>query len=372
MAKKMTKQEQSTCETVKIQNLTPEVMFRNFTIGEIVSYKEICKRLKVEEFKGNQKKTQFKELERYMELDKIKSKFLITDIYNERQPIDPRPVAANALYVKYIECILLQYLTSVPGNNTYITKNNLWNLLGITNKKYHHYRNKTELLTQMNPIMTYFEINNFYQRSWSYFSKIVDRSLDSLDRRALIAYEKNVYMIIECPRDNDNIELHRRASVNEIEEILKVQRKTLLLFGLHDKKQVQFLDLKKKKKYYDTIDNELNDKFGWKGVYTAYHIIYNRENAKEALSQDKIELEKLALNEIVINKLNDQAERLYEKSIDVAIINYCDDKQLGFVYPEWYAEVQREISETLLRIEDKRKQEYQEEKILIPDFVVEE
>ena len=105
MAKKMTKQEQSTCETVKIQNLTPEVMFRNFTIGEIVSYKEICKRLKVEEFKGNQKKTQFKELERYMELDKIKSKFLITDIYNERQPIDPRPVAANALYVKYIECI---------------------------------------------------------------------------------------------------------------------------------------------------------------------------------------------------------------------------------------------------------------------------
>ena len=70
----------------------------------------------------------------------------------------------------------------------------------------------------MNPIMTYFEINNFYQRSWSYFSKIVDRSLDSLDRRALIAYEKNVYMIIECPKDNDNIELHRRASVNEIEE----------------------------------------------------------------------------------------------------------------------------------------------------------
>lgn len=366
MARKMTKNSKIEYAICKVEELTTDQIFNNFIIGEIVSYKEICNRLHLESKKGNQKTLQLKELQRYLEVEKIKSKFLITDIFNEKKPLEPRDPAGNAIYVKYIECVLLQYLSSVPGNQTYITKSNLWQLLGITNHKYSKYKYKTELIKKEYPILTYFELNNFYQRSWSFIDKVVERSLDSLDRRALIRYQKNVDIIVE--RADNGQEIHRRATPNEIEELLKIKRSVLLMFDLEDEKQIRYLDLKKRKSFYDTIDNILYNKHNWLRTYTTYHLIYNRENAKEALSRDRVELEKLTLNEIVIQKINTQAQNTFDKNRDKVVENFYNDKPLGFCYPDWYVEVQEKISELLLRIEDKRKKDLENEvEIIIPD-----
>lgn len=363
MGKKIKKQSYN-YELCKPEELTVGIIKENFKTGEIVTYKEMCNRLHLEHYTGgDQKKKQLKEIERYLELEKIKTKYLITDIYTEPKQLEARKPASNAIYVKYIECVLLQYLSSAPGNQTHITKSNLWKLLGITNYRYSKYKYNIDLLKKMYPVMTYFEINNFYQRSRSFINDLVERSLDSLDRRALIKYQKDVYIIVE--HDRNGQEIHRRASVNEVEQILNVYRYVLLKYGLENKKQIMYLDLKKQQSFYEDMNNILFERFKWLRIYEAYHIIYNREIAIDALSHDKIELERLTLNEIVLKKINQQAQKKFDKNREDIIINYCDDKPLGFYYPDCYIEVQEEIANLLLRIEKQRKIDYKNEENLI-------
>lgn len=152
--------------------------------------------------------------------------------------------------------------------------------------------------------------------------------------------------------ENGEYEYHE-ASVNETEKILELKRNTLLEFGFEDERQLIFSNIKKKKEYYDTLERRFEDMYGWKKVYQAYHIIYNKKNVITALSHDQIELQKLAINERIIDKINLQAENIAEeKGIDsdnVAEMLTLGE-EVGFTYPLVYVEVQKMLAEKLLRI----------------------
>lgn len=319
--------------------------------GELITYKEVCDRLNIPYYSsGNQKKAQIKELKRYIEFEPVNRKWLILDIYTSPLDKEVRTVPKNSIYVKYVECVLLSHLSKQPGNETYITKNNLWLLLGMINNNYNFYKDKYDDLKESNELMTFFEVNNFYQRSNSYLSKIVDSSLSSLKRRYLIEWNKP-YMISITSEDG-NYQYHE-ASVNETEKILELKRNTLLEFGFEDERQLIFSNVKKKKNYYDTLEQRFKDIYGWDKVYQAYHIIYNRKNVIAALSYDQIELQKLAINEKVIDKINLQAENIAEEkgiNSDNVLDMLLEGEDVGFTYPLVYVEVQKMLAEKLLRI----------------------
>ena len=318
--------------------------------GEIITYKEICNRLNIPYYtSGNQKKAQIKELKRYFDYESINRKWMITEIYHSPLDKEARAVPQNSIYVKYVECILLQHLSGLDGNETYITNNRLWLLLGMINDKYNTYKDNYEDLE--NKLITSFEVSDFYKRSSSYLSKIVERSLHSLERRSLIACSE-AYMITEkTGSGNYN---YYEADVRDTEEILKVKRQVLLKFGLEDEGQLVFKNIRFRKDYYSTLDKIFEEEYGWEKVYRAYHIIYNQQNAIEALTQDQIRLQKLAINEKVINKINAQAEaNADEKGIksDTVFEKILEGEVIKFTYPEIYVEVQKMLSEKLLRIE---------------------
>lgn len=319
--------------------------------GELITYKEVCERLNLPYYTGgDQKKAQLKELKRYIEFESVNRKWLILDIYTSPLDKEVRAVPKNSIYVKYVECVLLSHLSKQPGNEAYITKNNLWLLLGMINNNYNFYKDKYDVLKESNELMTFFEVNNFYQRSNSYLSKIVDSSLNSLKRRYLIEWHRP-YMI-SINSENGNYEYHE-ASVNETEKILELKRNTLLEFGFVSEGQLLFSERKKKQEYYDTLEQKFKEIYGWDKVYQAYHIIYNRKNVIDALSHDQIELQKLAINEKVIDKINLQAENIAEeKGIDSdnVVEMLLDGEDVGFTYPLVYVEVQKMLAEKLLRI----------------------
>lgn len=335
-------------------NLSYDEISKQIEPGELITYKEVCDRLNIPYYSsGNQKKAQLKELERYIEFEPVNRKWLILDIYTSPLDKEVRAVPKNSIYVKYVECVLLNHLSKQPGNEIYIIKNRLWLLLGMINNNYNIYKDNYENLEESNELITFFEVNNFYQRSNSYLSKIVESSLNSLKRRYLIEWNKP-YMI-NTNFEDGNYEYHE-ASVNETEKILELKRNTLLEFGFEDERQLIFSNVKKKKEYYDTLEQRFKEIYGWDKVYQAYHIIYNRKNVITALPHDQIELQKLAINEKVIDKINLQAENIAEEkgiNSDNVVEMLLDGEDVGFTYPLVYVEVQKMLAEKLLRINNK-------------------
>lgn len=280
-------------------------------VGDCITYKKMCNLLGIDTYTGKQKQNQLEELQRYFDYNKEGTKYIITEIYKEPLPKEYK-YPANAIYIQYIECILLQYLSLQKENNTYISAQRLWLQLGMINDKFienDNNKNNDQLL-ELSPYMTNYDIYNFYKRCRSKLSDILNKSLESLSKRYLIKYNKT-YMIIR--RDENGIERCEEANVDELEEILKIERETLQEYELQNEQQIFLMNLTTR--FYRSMNNKCNERHGWDKVFKCYHIIYNKKNVIEALPADKIALQKSTLNSKIIDSINTQAQNLYNRSI---------------------------------------------------------
>ena len=110
-------------------------------IGKVYSYKQICELIGAEYTTGNAKKAQLEgdgetSFKRFFDFEKIKSKFIITDIYDEALPVGGRSKGNKSVYSTFIELILMNYLAEQNNNSEIFTRRKLWVLLGMTNNKY--------------------------------------------------------------------------------------------------------------------------------------------------------------------------------------------------------------------------------------------
>lgn len=357
MAKKLLRTEPTILPS-KVDEINCSIVSNKFVIGETISYKEICKRLNIEYYSsGNQKKAQIKELEKYMELEKVKSKYLITDIYSEPMMPEIR-VAANAIYVKYIECVLLEHLSNNLTGSVYIDTSKLWMLLGMVNPNYTYYRNNPEELEKLGNV-SYFNYNNFYFRSGNYLEKIVNSSLNSLQRRFLISYSKpyTITVFLKKNKQGDIIEYNTwEATEEDIKVILHVQREEMLKLGIKDEQEFRFKPLSIKKKFYENIEVRFQEEYGWDCVRKRYHFIYNTDHVTTALEQDRKKLRQMVLesrveiNNKVIDKLNQQIFSLIEKSLKKNEERKQLKRNRSFNYPDGYADTQQMLTEKLMRI----------------------
>lgn len=352
----------SSPETCNNENITTlsSIKTDKLVIGDYVTYKKLCELLNEPYKNGNAKKAQLKEWLRYFDYEKIDNKFLILDVYNE--PLEKEyQYPANAIYIKYIEALLLSLLASTEGNMVTIAPQSLYKTFGMINDNFTQVQRlepdeRLKELQKVHSYMTEFEINDFFERCKSKFSKVIKGAFNSLQKRMLIKYsEEYEYYVLEKEnlfdmRPNPKMTVRKYiADADDIEYILKVKRETLLKYGCEEESQIY---LKKKTlPYYSDINKRVKEERNWVGLYKVYVINYCRDTSIEALEKDQIALQKYGLNEALIKYIDEQATKNYDKTKDIP----KDSEQ--FRYPDSYVNMQHLLSYKLLRIEQKKDKE---------------
>jgi len=341
---------------------------RNFELGqEVKNYKVLCQMLDQETATGKQKQLQLENFQRYFEYQKVGQKFIIIDIFNEPlEKEDKRKRGNNSVYVKYIEVILLHYLSKQKNYTCILRKNQIWLLLGMINNKYEKISQKE--LEALDYYTNAFAVNHFYQRCNRRLERILFTALNNLKHRKLLSYFEQVVIVpVEGPgfiADDDNI---RRLDA--------VSRSVLESMGFES--MIQVYCRFKSKEFYDEVNNRLMELYNWKYSFKQYKLIYTPENIIKAIPESEVQLQKLTLNEQIINAINNNAQVLLEKNNELwneayekakeewAAFGICESHipnnlvvdENGnkiFHFPPYYMEAQRLLADELLRIGNRK------------------
>lgn len=331
----------------------------NLKIGQVVkNYKELCALLG-EEFKqgGDSRKAQLKEFARYFEWEKSGQKFLITDIYDT--PLPKEDGRNKGKYVKCIEIILLNYLSKQKGYTYTLSKKKWWELLGMVNRKYDNV--SQEELLEIDPVITKFEIRQYYQRCNKKLEEILFSALRSLSSRKLIDWGIETVIVTR----NQGKTHFRVANEFEKKMILRAERYVLHKI-MHLEKMFNVFAKQKQDEFYRLVNEILEDSLDkdWQYYYKQVKIIYNHDQVIEAIPDIEAELRKLELNDKVVNVLNEHAEEKYRKErkkyedntakLFEKLVNGEDiSGEKIFKIPDTYVMAQKLLTDELIRLRHK-------------------
>ena len=375
-------------EEIKALSVIPQDIIKSESENEILdvsvlteglvvkNYKSMCSLLNCTICDGNSKKSQLKNWRRYFNYEKSGQKFIITEIYDTPFPSEDARKLKEGLYVKYIELLLLKYLSSCEGYQTKITKSKLYQILGLTNENYYKLKSsdnpyeianiKNKIKSKCDTLVTEFDINHFQQRAEVKLNKILYTALDSMSKRFLIKYHTEYVLRVPCEDDKSGYELEV-ASPRQVSLILEAQHKILDSMGYENITQVALRY--KLKEFNERVDDYLSEHYGWLGFFSQLSIIYINDIGREIPLKAE-EIRKLApsvqrkqLNQIVVKSLNQQARDKYDKNSNKAldlIIDEVerqgfgikeDDSQKFFQYYPTYVEAQLELADYLINID---------------------
>lgn len=331
----------------------------NLKVGQVVkNYKELCALLE-EEFKqgGDSRKAQLKEFARYFEWEKSGQKFLITDIYDT--PLPKEDGRNKGKYVKCIEIILLNYLSKQKGYTYTLSKKKWWELLGMVNRKYDNV--SQEELLEIDPVITKFEIRQYYQRCNKKLEEILFSALRSLSSRKLIDWGIETVIVTR----NQGKTHFRVANEFEKKMILRAERYVLHKI-MHLEKMFNVFAKQKQDEFYRLVNEILEDSLDkdWQYYYKQVKIIYNHDQVIEAIPDIEAELRKLELNDKVVNALNEHAEEKYRKErkkyedntakLFEKLVNGEDiSGEKIFKIPDTYVMAQKLLTDELIRLRHK-------------------
>lgn len=319
----------------------------------VKNYKEMCSILKEEINGGKAKQLQLKDWKRYFDWEKSGQKFIITDIYDiPLTKYDKRKLGNNSVYVKYIELILLQYLSKQEGCTKTLTKRNWWELLGMVNHKYNKISKKS--LEDLDYTITKFEINHFYQRCNKKLEQILFSALNNLKSRKLLIWEMQTVIVY---KDDDNKETFLLANDENKKLILEVER-YILKHVMGYEKIFQVFCHFRQEEYYKKVNEKLYELYGWDYYFKQIKMIYTQKDVLDAIHESKIYLQKAILNEKIIKVLNENAEEKYnvdkqkwEEYRDNLIFGESKaNLKNAWDIPETYLEAQRMLTDELINI----------------------
>lgn len=331
---------------LKIENLSQGMIIPN--------YKEMCNLLNEKITDGNSKKSQLEEWNRYFSYEKIGNKFKITEIYSS-----PKPKMSNALYIKFIELLLMYELSTKNGYTCNYTKTNLFYLLGMAN--YNYFKNNRYLVSNQISHIPNWQVNHFYMRSNQKLTDILFSALNSMKKRCLLDYDEQRVIV---KGNNSWI-----ANDAERKQILKAEKDVLNDMGY---KTIPFIRIEE---FYSRVNEKLHEKFGWDFVYKEYKLIYTKEYMSGDIPVVKNEIaelvrkNKLDLNDKILEAINKQAEYYYKENckkysrkfqsiIDEGwgyekVIDFENRTKIDgvFNYPVDYIENQKYLADVFLNIQ---------------------
>ena len=332
---------------------------KKLTVGEVITYKELCEILQQPYYKGgNQKRSQLAEFSRFFDYENIDRKILIKEVYAEPKVKEYR-YPANAIYAECIEKILMTYLSSQKDYTTYISSQYLYWTLGMVNRDYIEMQrpDNKEVLRQdlrknyewtaedVTDKSVNFYINDFYSRCRGKFADIIDSSLKSLQKRRLIEFSNVYHMYFEIEENDCVIKKYDTYSNDaETKDIMTIEREVLDLFGFENESEVWLHHVGKE--YYKEITERAKELYpGLKGLYRCYKFLFDKNNIKNALTRDEENRKKKELNGKIIKFIDEQTEKNYLSTADV---EYGE----GFKYTKKYEQAQYYLSNRLIKIKD--------------------
>lgn len=315
---------------------TPKVDTSQIRVGMTVkNYKEMCRLLHEDHKDGNSKKAQIKEWRRFLEWDRAGQRYLITDLYAHPLPKDDgRHDGNRAKYIRYIERILMHYLARREDYTMSLSRRQWWKLLGMVNERY--MKASSLELRVMNNLFSDYEIRQFRQRCFRKLNEILRNALRSMKDRALITWKKQTVVIQPETKGGSFI-------ANDIEEDAIEKAKKTVLDEMKVKKESWVYFLSRQNEFYQKLGRILNEKYGWEYIFNRFCISADKECTIDEIPEAEVEAQKRALNSIVFEALNMDAEKEYQKNGE----RYLDG-MTQFRLPDWYIEVQRELAKILI------------------------
>jgi hypothetical protein len=287
----------------------------NLHPGDIIkNYKELCNILHDEPKTSDSKKAQENEWQRYIKWERKGHKYIIVEIYNKPlEKNDKRSLGNKSIYVQHIELLLLNYLSKQKDQSATLTLKNWLLLLGMINPNYlNDNKENIKLMLQDNNISDY-QINHFYQRTYQKLKEIIFSSLKNLRNRRLIDYDELTIINVTELINNKTITMERIATEEERNIIRDTEKEVLKEMGLES---ITLVHLKfKSKEYYNKVNYLLRERYKINYTYKDIKILFTHKYIIEALEQAELNIQKLMLNDKVVNVINEQAQRNLEKSI---------------------------------------------------------
>lgn len=344
----------------------------------IKNYKELCNLLNEKVKTGYSKQKQLKTFDRYFKYHKEGFKFIIEEIYKE---VKPDFSCNHSKYIQEIQDILINYIYENRNNKNEVILSfgKMINILGLVNNTYSiaNYRKK-ELSEILNIELS--AIYYFYNNSRSEFKNIIERSLNSLQKRSVLEMN-DVYMIVEEKNKNkkNKYTVTRQATSDEVSLIVDARYTILKHMNMENLKELFLSGIKKFKEFNALVKKELPKE--WLSYYKAYKLIYG-ENA--IATEYKILAQKEKLNKKSIDRLHkslkinseDKENELIEKLISLLNYDFRLDEQLQSLaekhkkdYYEKLNNKQKEINKVNYEI-SKINEEYENRDIIeVPEYL---
>ena len=307
MQKKRTRMPKAT------DNVIMDNIHNNLKKEDFISYKELVTTINLPTVAGKSKQLQLENLKRFIEYeyDSEQKKYLITEIYEEYLPKQPRKLREDAIYTKYIEMLLLSYLKKQEGYSAIMSKTSWWGILSMVNSDFAKYQNpnKRNLLLKENltEVMDRENIDEFMENTNRRFTTLFTRALKSLESRRLIDTPKYIYIY---RYENDEIGEFKIADDQLISEIIDCEYDALHEIGLKTKEQL-FLHPDKRQKYYDILNEIEYERLGFAECYRELQIVFGKTHLDKEFNYTKQQIIDAAI----------ECNNVFKLNIDNSIIN---------------------------------------------------
>jgi hypothetical protein len=298
---------------LKVVNLKVGQTFKN--------YIALCTELEMEIKKStNSKNAQYKELARYCNFSKVGHQITINEVFDKQKPKIDNRKNNNSVYRELIEFLVCDYLAQYEGSIC-PSRNELMLRIGMINVNYGFcgqnvaklsaYLENTKKRTVDEKL-----IYDFYNKFNGNYKGIIESALDSLMDKRVIRYKqvRKVHL--------NNEYLNRVADPEEEYIIDDTEKEVLNKLGYES----MFLVRQSKDwlKFKNKVSNLLAERTNIKYYYNAYYIRVSdkyiedeRDKLLELLLDDsRREQMKSELNETIINRIIEKAQKRHEKEIN--------------------------------------------------------
>ena len=362
---------------------------------KIKNYKEMCQLLGEAPTTGKSKQCQLNNWKRYFNFTREGNKYIITEIYDTPFPSDDARKLREGLYVKYIECLLMEMIAnstskSISGKKQIIIpKNRLYVHLGMANERYSKFYGKEGALISIIEeienaglkddedkfVLSFYDVEQFYQTSGSRLNNILKAALNSMKSRKLIDYSKS-YIIVYNDNNNNNSEeenilddfeesgTRKLADIEEFQVILDIQRQALVEMGYYDIKEV--IREKCYRGYQTMVESITQQRCPeWKFFYPVFYLVHSNDLEEqlplkaEEIKKLTLEEQRLELNAKICKSLERSAEKKYLKNQQEyqEYLNIPEGwgdpnpMKKPFVYKDNYIEIQKKLIDYTIKIE---------------------
>lgn len=291
---------------------------------EVKNYGALCELLREKPSTGNSKAAQLKRWERYFSYEKRGQKFIVRELYESPlSRVDGRKLKTG-VFVNYIECLLMDYLSKRNGDPVFLSKLDWCQTLGMMNSRFSEYmprqdreldngvldvaQNDKERFSPLEKIIAkkYHlplgsdDVSFFYDMSLGKLYEILNNALKSMENRRLIRCSKVFVVYYEDGSQRAIDDSERLAK-----EILRMQNQALKAMGYEKISQVY--STHQIHRYYKEIQKIISKRNKsleegapkWSRVMERTRIIYLKNEIREQFPISAQQLYKMSANETV-------------------------------------------------------------------------